>query len=209
MLAITSVGNIPYFENIFPRLAGNYTVLGATRALTATQAAYRQIARGGAVGGRNLTDYTTVQLIWDDGLGYGDNLFFHPQYGALSVFSTLGTSDYHSGQISLRKRLSAGISFDVNYTFAHSIDITSGLQNSAAFGAAFIQNPLDINQNRGTSDFDVRHLVNANYIVELPFGKGKKWLSGLNSVANAFLGGWTLTGIFRFNTGLPSAVAIR
>ena len=200
---ITSVGKLPYFENIFPRLAGTYNVQGTPRVLTATQAAYRRVARG-AVGGLNTADYTFVQELWDDGLGYGDNLFFHPQYGALSVFSTLGTSDYHSGQISLRKRLSAGISFDVNYTFAHSIDIASGLQTSTAYGAAFIMNPLDINQNRGNSDFDIRHLVNANYIVELPFGKGKKWLSGLNSVANAFLGGWTLTGIARFNTGLPA-----
>ena len=202
-VSIDSIGKIPYFENIVPRLAGNYTVLGQTKALTASQAAYRRIARS-AVGGLNTTDYTFVQSLWDDGLGYGNNLFFHPQYAALSVFSTIGSSDYHGGQISLRKRLSAGISFDVNYTFSHSIDIASGLQTSGSYGAAFIENPLDIDQNRGTSDFDLRHLVNANYIVELPFGKGKKWLSGINSVANAFLGGWTLTGIFRFNTGLPA-----
>lgn len=200
---ITSVGNIPYFQNIFPRLAGTYNVQGTPTVLTATQAAYRRIARS-AVGGLNTTDYTFVQLLWDDGLGYGNNLFFHPQYAALSAFSTIGTSDYHSGQVSLRKRLSRGMSFDLNYTYSHSIDISSGLQTSGAYGAAFIQNPLDINANRGSSDFDVRHLVNANFIAELPFGKGKKFASGINSVGNALIGGWTLTGIYRYNTGLPA-----
>lgn len=201
--AITSVGRIPYFENLFPGLAGSNTFLGQTVNLTATQAAYRRVARS-AVGGRNTTDYTFVQLLWDDGLGYGDNLFFHPQYAALSAFSTIGSSDYHSGQVSLRKRLSSGMSFDVNYTYGHSIDTSSGLQTSGTYGASFIQNPLDVNANRGTSDFDLRHMVNANFIAELPFGRGKRFASGINSVANALIGGWTLTGIYRYNTGLPA-----
>lgn len=200
---ITSVSKIPYFENLFPGLAGNYTFLGATQTLTATQAAYRRVAKS-ALGGNNTTDYTFVQSLWDDGRGFGNNLFFHPQYAALSAFSTVGSSDYNSGQISLRKRLTKGISFDVNYTFSHSIDAASGLQTSGAYGAAFLVNPLDINENRGTSDFDLRHVINANYIVELPFGKGKPIAGGANKFVDAIIGGWTTTGIVRYNTGLPA-----
>ena len=200
---ITSVQKIPYFENIVPGLAGVYSVLGNNVTLTASQAAYRRIAFS-SVGGRNTTDYTFVQLLWDDLLGYGDNLFFHPQYAAFSTFSTVGTSDYHSGQLSLRKRFSKDLSFDVNYTFSHSLDVASGLQNSGAFGTAFILNPLDININRANSDFDIRHLVNANYIFGLPIGNGKRFLNHLHPVANTLIGGWQLTGIFRWNSGLPS-----
>lgn len=201
---ITSVGRIAYFENLFPALAGNYSVLGQTVALTATQAAYRRIAMRD-VGGLNTADYTFVQLLWDDGLGYGNNLFFHPQYGALAAFSTIGTSDYHSGQLTLRKRLSHGLSFDFNYTYSHSIDTSSGLERSGAFGGgAFIQNPLDLDANRGSSDFDIRHLINANFIAELPFGQGRKLWNNVGSLGNALIGGWTLTGIFRYNTGLPA-----
>lgn len=201
---ITSVQKIPYFENLFPGLAGNNTFLGQTVFLTATQAAYRRVAKS-AVGGRNTTDYTFVQSLWDDGLGYGNNLFFHPQYAALAAFSTVGSSDYNSAQISLRKRLSKGVSFDFNYTFAHSIDVASGLQTSTSYGSAFLVNPLDVNANRGSSDFDLRHVINANYIIELPFGKGKKLLGGINKVGDALIGGWTMTGIVRYNTGLPAA----
>ncbi len=200
---ITSIAKIPYFENLFPGLAGNYSVLGQTVALTATQAAYRRVAKS-AVGGRNTTDYTFVQTLWDDGLGFGNNLFVHPQYAALSAFSTIGSSDYNSAQISVRKRLSKGVSFGFNYTFSHSIDGASGLQTSGSYGSAFILNPLDLDQNRGSSDFDIRHLMNANYIIELPFGDGKQFLRNMNPVGNFLLGGWTLTGIVRYNTGLAA-----
>src|SRR6266850_1466025 len=109
---ITSVAKIPYFENIVPGLAGTYSVLGVPTVLTATQAAYRRVAMS-SVGGRNTTDYTFVQLLWDDGLGYGNNLFFHPQYAAFVTLSSIGTSDYNSMQVSFRKRLTKDLSFDL------------------------------------------------------------------------------------------------
>src|SRR5262245_60726675 len=202
---ITSVGNIPYFQNIVPGLAGTYSVLGTPTTLTATQAAYRRIARS-SVGGRNTTDYTFVQLLWDDGLGFGDNLFFHPQYGAFGALASIGTSDYHAFQTSLRKRFSNNLTFDFNYTLSHSYDIASGLEptGSTISGAALILNPLDLKINRANSDFDVRHLINANYIYNLPFGRGQKLLSNVGKVGNFILGGWQTTGILRWNTGLPA-----
>jgi hypothetical protein len=203
--SITSVQKLPYFENLFPGLAGTYSVLGKSVALTATQAAYRRVATA-AVGGRNTTDYTFVQSLWDDGLGYGDNLFFHPQYAAFGALSSIGTSDYHAFQMSLRKRFSNNLTFDFNYTLSHSLDTASGLEPSGSTisGAALILNPLDLNINRGNSDFDVRQLINANYIYSLPFGKGQKLLSNTGPVGDFIFGGWQTTGIFRWNTGLPA-----
>ncbi len=205
--AITSAQSIPYFENIFPGLAGIYNVLGQNVALTATQAAYRRIARI-SVGGRNSTDYTLAQAVWDDGLGFGDNLFIHPQYASFFAYSTLGSSDYHSAQFSLRKRFSKDFYFDFNYTFAHSLDITSGTETGNLLGVVtggnvVILNPLDLDVNRGNSDFDARHLVNANAGYELPFGRGKRFFGKAPAWSNAIFGGWKLTGVFRWNSGLP------
>jgi Carboxypeptidase regulatory-like domain len=218
--AITSIPKLPYFENITPGLAGNYSVLGATTALTASQAAYRRIARrcennqtnpdgsctGRTINGRNTTDYTFVQVLWNDGLGYGNDLFYHPQYAAFGALNSLGTSDYNAFQFSLKKRLSNDLNFDFNYSLSHSLDIASGLEptGSTISGSSLILNPLDLNSNRGNSDFDIRHLINANYNYSLPFGKGKKFFGGVNSIANAILGGWQTTGIFRWNSGLPA-----
>ena len=203
---ITSVGNIPFFENLQPKLAGSATFLGQTANLTATQAAYRRIART-VVGGNNTTDYTTVQDIWDFKGATANPVFYQPQYGALTTFSTLGTSDYHSAQFSFRKRLERGVSFDLNYTVGHSIDLASGAQNTSVtgnFGAPFIQNPFDLNVNRGNSNFDIRHNINLNFLAELPSGQGKMFFSNANRVGQAIIGGWTSTGIFRWASGLPS-----
>ena len=78
------------------------------------------------------------------------------------------------------------------------------MQSSTAFGTAFILNPLSPDASYANSDFDVRHIVNANWLVGIPIGRNKKFGNGMNKFADAILGGWSLTGIFRFNTGAPS-----
>jgi hypothetical protein len=216
---ITSVGNMAWFNKFVPGLAvgpnadGTYTVCGQDVTLTATQAAYRRVARSTVnnagvtcLGGRNTQDYTFVQTLWDDGLGFGNNIFVHPQYATFAAYSTIGDSDYHGLQLTFRRRFSQGFGFDFNYTYSHSLDTASGNEDANVItgGAEFIVNPLDLRQNRGSSDFDVRHMINANFIYEVPFGKGRKYFGGINKWANFFLGGWQLTGIYRWNTGFPT-----
>ncbi|MGE0130522.1 MAG: carboxypeptidase regulatory-like domain-containing protein [Blastocatellales bacterium] len=202
---INSVQQIPYFENLFPNASDAFGIPGS-----ATQAIYTLIARR-AVGGENVTDYTYLQSLLDDGMGFGNNLFFHPQYATFAAYSSIGTSDYHAAQFTLRRRFSSSFYFDLNYTLGHSIDITSGPEFGdptdpayLAGGSVFLVNPLDLKVNRANSDFDVRHLVNANFGYDLPFGKGKSLLGGAPGWLNALVGGWKLTGIFRWNSGLPS-----
>jgi hypothetical protein len=219
--AITSIPNIAWFNKFVPGLAGTYNINGVPTVLTATQAAYRRVARSCAnnaprdsaglctagatsINGRNTTDYTFVQLLWDDGLGFGNNIFIQPQYATFAAYSTIGDSNYNALQLSLRKRLSNGLQFDVNYTYSHSLDTASGTESSGTIssGASLILNPLDLRENRGNSDFDARHLINANFIYDLPIGKGRKFLSN-NKIADWLIGGWQFAGIYRWNTGFP------
>ncbi|HWS53717.1 MAG TPA: TonB-dependent receptor [Pyrinomonadaceae bacterium] len=198
---IDQVPTLPYFENLFP---GINEFLVGVEGLSNTQALYLLLARP-EVGGADITDYTFLQSFLDDQpVGRLNNAFFHPQFAALSVFSTIARSNYHSGQFSLRHRFRNDVAFDFNYTLAHSLDSASGLQSATAYSTAgFIVNALDPDQNYASSDFDVRHIINANWLVSLPFGRGR-WLgNNLNGVANAVLGDWQLSGIFRWNTGLP------
>jgi hypothetical protein len=146
-------------------------------------------------------DWTDTQDVIEDGLG--KNIFFHPQYGALSAFSSVARSNYHAATLSLRERLGRSLTMDFNYTLSHSLDDASGLQTSAAFGAAFILNPLRQHDNYSSSDFDVRHIINANAVWEMPFGRGRRFFSGAGKLTNAFVGGWQLGGILRWNSGLP------
>jgi len=205
---INSIAPIAFFENLFPFMPEWF---GDT-SLTPTQAAYAFVAPA-ALGGDDTVDYTTLQLLWDDSpncttcpFGGGpariNNMFYQPQFGALSAFSTVARSNYNSLQLSLRERLRDDVTFDFNYTYGHSLDNVSGLQNSTSYGTAFIVNALFPDQNYASSDFDARHIINANWVVGLPVGRGKKFLNNSSSFVNAVLGGWQTTGIFRWNSGL-------
>ncbi len=206
---ITSIPDIPFFNNFFPFMPEWW---GDT-SLTPTQAAYAFIAPG-ALGGGDLIDYTFLQLLWDDSpscttcpFGGGparfNNVFYQPQFAALSAFSTVARSNYNSLQVSFRERLRDDITFDFNYTYGHSLDNASGLQNSTSYGTAFIVNALDPDLNYASSDFDARHIINANWVVGIPFGRGKRFFNSSNGFVNQVIGGWQTTGIFRWNTGLP------
>ena len=207
----SEVPDIAFFNNLFPFMSDFWGEPG----LTNTQAAYAFIAPSAApFNGLGITDYTTLQLIWDDAPGCTtcpegtgpakfNNMFYQPQFGALSAFSTLAFSNYNSLQLSLRQRLREDVTFDFNYTYSHSLDSVSGLQNSSSYGTAFIVNALDPAQNYASSDFDARHIINANWVVGLPFGRGKRYWTNSNNLVGKVLGGWTTTGIFRWNSGLP------
>ncbi len=192
-----SVPAIPYFENLFPNALSDWGFFGCG-ATNNTQAVYSLASRDCL----DILDWTFVQLLIDDS-GILPNMFFHPQYAAFSAYGTTAYSDYHGGSFTLRQRLGSILSYDVNYTFSKSMDNASGLQSGTSYGSQFILNALRPDDNRSVSDFDTKHVVNANFLFSLPVGKGQKWFSGMNGVTDVFLGGWQLAGVYRWNTGQP------
>src|SRR6266566_5096787 len=200
----TAVTPIPYFENIFPadltsRMNAFYGCSCIPAGFTPTQTVF-WIAR-------NFygNDWTDLQGDLDvQRFGNGDpTLFFNPQYGALSGWSTIGNSYYHGMSLSLRQR-THGLQWDFNYTFSHSLDDSSGLQTDTGFGgASFILNPIRQHDWYANSDFDIRHVVNVNAVFELPMGRGKWIAKNAGHGLNALIGGFQLSSIFRWSTGLP------
>ena len=90
--------------------------------------------------------------------------------------------------LTLRRRFSDGMQFDINYTLAKSEDMGSQVERGSAFGnfgnggtPGFLINSFDPELNYGTSDFDVRHQVNTNWLAELPFGQGKRFGGGVGN----------------------------
>ena len=98
------------------------------------------------------------------------------------------------------RHFSKGLAFLTAYSWSHSIDVIS----TTAGGG--VQNPLCLNCDRGSSDFDLRHslVVSASY--ELPFGKGKMFGKSATGVADWLLSGWKLNGIGTFQAGSPFSV---
>jgi len=132
--------------------------------------------------------------------------FYSPQFSSLYAWRSIGNSNYNAGQFSLRHH-SGGLAFDLNYTYSKSIDIGSNaerINEFEGFGfASQIINAWAPNQLRAVSDYDARHQINANWVYELPVGQGKRFGPHLGRAANAIVGGWSISGLWRWSTGYP------
>lgn len=200
---VNNVPAIPYFENVFPGIG---SVLGCPGA-NSTQVIYSLVYTGpGGCGTDYGNDWTSVQLE----LSYfsprfpNRHIFYQPQYGTYGAWSTIGRSDYHGGTLTIRQRLKDRITFDLNYTLSKSMDEGSGLQTDfVTSGAGFILNPFRQRDMYALSDFDMKHIINANAIVQLPFGKGQPFFSNAGKLLNFLIGGWQVTAIYRYNSGTP------
>ncbi len=110
-----------------------------------------------------------------------------------------GKSFFNSGFVTLRKRMSYGLQFDVNYTYGRSTDDFGLNQENTGFSYQTMHNrKLD----RGLSIWDRRHVMNATVYYELPFGRGKTWATE-SGVMDKIVGGWHISGIYQASSGLP------
>jgi outer membrane receptor protein involved in Fe transport len=112
-------------------------------------------------------------------------------YGDIEYYMFGGNSNYQAGTITVRKRISNGLFFRANYTYGKSIDDNSGLNYAGAGGYQGAQNSMDLNAERGLSDFDSRHVFSMNFAYLLPF-------RGIAPIR-----GWQLAGSGTVRSGQP------
>jgi hypothetical protein len=122
------------------------------------------------------------------------------------MWMNAGEADYHGLTVAFRRQFSNDLQFDFNYTFSHSIDNGSATEAGAGEEGAAIQDIYNLSAFRGSSDFDIRHNFNANFLYGLPFGKGKALLHDAPAWVNQIVGGWQVSSVWRYSTPLPTAV---
>jgi hypothetical protein len=132
--------------------------------------------------------------------------FFAQQGSTMPMWMNAGQANYHGLSVSVRRRFANGFQFDFNYTLSHSIDNGSAAESGAGEQGASIQSVYNPGAFRGSSDFDIRHNFNGNFMYELPFGAGKPFLKSAKGWVNQVAGGWQVSSILRYSTALPSAV---
>jgi hypothetical protein len=164
---------------------------------------------------RDLTPVWTVLVGYTGVKGTDLDLLNAPNrtpFGGLLVPTvqpfTWETSDGHSmlnlGTVQLAKRLSNGVGGNVAYTFMQSKDNTPSLGSA---GVIVAQNPLDPNAEYALSNFDRRNQLTGNFILELPFGSGRRWLDHGGLIASV-VGGWTATLSWSLQSGTPFTMRV-
>jgi hypothetical protein len=115
-------------------------------------------------------------------------------FGSIRESNDVASSKYNSLQLSWNRRASNGLQFGVAYTFAHSYDDGSNYRD-------VVPDTYDTSFLWGPSEFDVHHTLVFNYLYPLPFFRQQSGFVGKT------LGGWEISGITQFQTGLPCSVA--
>jgi hypothetical protein len=143
-----------------------------------------QIPLSIALGGNRALQDTVFQA--------QQNYMLYPQFGTINLLSNFNHNTWHSGNITLEKRFSKGITFNASYNYSKS------LSNSDQLG-------YYNREGKARTAYDQENSFGAFVIYDLPVGKGQKWLNR-GGVLNAILGGWKVDVSENILSGIPLSV---
>jgi hypothetical protein len=227
---VNSIQPIPFFENMFPGWAGMAESQLSDQGLECAPGAYpgspsatQAIYELWTCYPHNET-FSLFQMDVPNSISQvtlpnsknGPYTFFHDQFSSLYAWRNIGTSDYNALQVTYNARWS-NLQGQFNYTFSKSFDEASAAERVGAYegtggtgsdlnGGGIVINSWDPLSLRGLSDFNAFHQFNANLVYLLPFGKNQRFLESASPLLNALVGGWNVSGIFRWTSGFPITV---
>ncbi len=114
-----------------------------------------------------------------------------PEFGAINSTNNDGESWYHSLQVSLDKRFAKGYGLNFAYTRSKWIEQVEYL------------NAADAQPNRAIAAQDIPNRFSMSGFYEIPFGRGRQFLSSVNRWADVFVGGWQIEGAYTYQSGFP------
>jgi hypothetical protein len=214
-IALTSNGFLTAFQTAQKNYAANGSPtsgqnLGALQALFAEvpSSQYNLLTTGQAATLANFLDTNPpsggVRGDYVARAGLAPNFFrFNPQNQDIYVVRNLGQSNWNGLQLQVQRKLNRGVYLQANYT------LSKGFANYAQDLQSFttpLRDNANPNINKSLSPLDATHVIIANGLYELPFGRGKEFGSSVNGFWNALIGGWQVSGIFGFTTGRPLAI---
>lgn len=198
-IARTAIPNQPFIEAFLAGQCAGYA--------SCTQMVVSDPKAKGALGNLinpnafadDLTGFTTFNLtdFWEQfspSAGGPDQTQVLDSY----IIGSHGHSNYNAGFVSMRKTTSAGLTFNFNYTFSHAFDQIG--QNQESLNEA--SDAFNLDRDYGSAQFDRRHAITTLLTYDLPFGSGRHYSSG-SGFANKIIGGWNVSGVWSFATGLP------
>jgi len=169
-------------------------VYGTTCCNTSSIANYLAYGQVGSMAANISSNTTYNQNMIATGVAPSNYFVVNPSVAGGSTTDELswGSSYYDSGQVELRRRLAAGMQFQLNYSYSKSLGLSS------------FPTLRDTAMAKGPTGFDIRSAFKANYIYELPFGPGRHFLSSVgNKVIKKAVEGWEIAGVARLQSGVP------
>ncbi len=164
--------------------------------------------------GKNLNFATDINQATTPGStavgGFECTSFYHcgnpnPVFNSIAAQYYDGYSNYNALQLRLQKRMSYGLSFQLNYAWSKSLDTGTG--NGHGSGIDIYQNAYTPSLNYGLSDFNAANTLVGQITYELPFGSGRQF--ALHGPLDQIAGGWRLASLFQWHSGVPFTPVIQ
>ena len=135
----------------------------------------------------------------------------HPLWREIwSVNDPIGYSNFNSAYAQIERRFANGFSFLSNYTFGKALQAGGGIGAQGIHNVGSTGNSngppqanMPMSEIYGYSDYDVKHRLLFNYVVDLPFGRGKRFAGNVGGILNGFIGGWSAAGTTTYRSGNP------
>jgi hypothetical protein len=129
-----------------------------------------------------------------------------PEFGNVSMQRVhAGLARYNAMVVKVEKRASNGLSIRSSWTWSKNLDNVFGESNFFVAGTGTAQNNYNVNGEYAYSIIDTPHRVDVTPIYALPFGRGRRWLTG-GGWSDKVLGGWSLSRVTTYQTGFPIAI---
>jgi hypothetical protein len=131
-----------------------------------------------------------------------------PHYTSANRPGYFGESRYNALQLRADKRFGAGSLVSANYTFSRNygnVETVTGWLESGAGNAAAGYQTNDLENEFALSSFDVRHRAVFSYVMDLPFGEGRRFGGGTSGLVGNLISGWSVSGVTTIQAGLPLA----
>jgi hypothetical protein len=159
-----------------------------------------QITSAAAVAAGITTPFAAFTKVFGTGATVGQSLRPYPQYSLIDTSSgggdRLGHSTYHALEVKVSRRYAAGLTLQASYV------LSKALTDSDTYSAPSSMDHYNLRLEKSIAGYDQTHNVKLTYVYDLPFGKGKKYLSS-KGVASALMGGWRVAGIHQYVSGTP------
>lgn len=181
----------PWFENQLPGLA-------ALKGFNGTATAYLVANQRSAIVNASVSNLFSSLGTYRRQLGLP--LYNNDQSQMEFLRTYIGQSNYQAGIVTLTKRASHGLTVRANYTYSKALDDNISNQNNAGFYGNSFHPGVDY----GASAYDRRHVFNADYVYDLPIGRGH--MLSTNNFVDRIIGGWYTSGIVTAWSGLPLSV---
>jgi carboxypeptidase family protein len=183
-VAPASVAPLPFFEDILGPGGTNFVYTNFPVSL----------AQGNTGGIANALGFN------------GADIGLPPQFFVNALATNLGNSSYNALLITLRKRLSNNLQFDLDYTYSHAIDNNSSVPhvngNFEPGVTSILCDATNAHVCRGDSEFDATNQITGYFVYGLPFGKGQRFAGNSGWLVNEVIGGWQISGIPTWRSGL-------